>query len=993
MKNRRLAVILLLVGGFILWNKHQDRERAARHARYQAHQWEWQQQQQGFPGFNGAPSPARPPQARSPRQSTNRRNWQPAPPRELTEDERFRPVRNLHTLRNRGTEDHDVSGLIVQNELIRKDRKLAYFQQDIDDTNDEVLAYALRAVQDNERYFLRRRIVETIGPTNRAVLVNRLRLVAVLLGGEKGRGGIDSTFTPIREEAHRYSPYVIRQVEAYLENLKRRFPSDRPLPEPDAEFKRFVHSLGDSFQSEHGIASIGDRIGNRTSEGLIKEIYAMGVLLQDLKAYYGEREGGASNQHQFEVLFSHPGGFVSETLTHLQRAQASLSGRERLDAFVKLGFELRAYLTEMRSGGQGATGDEELNHLMKLNEITAVLPGLFAAERATMAPAAQAKALVDLLYLEGLYSGKERKHLLRELGYGRAIGAGRERETREFYRFLSYMNGLAFARLDACLGEAARAFARITPEAINYLEVQARKSALQILGQLQLEVYERHREVLAGKRDIHLAGEARGWLRVFRSAAEISTFLQENPKNGEDTIWVLQSGVTMPNEGSFAAIVFEDPIMKASHYDGYARSQSPPLPLLQVPDAVKTYAEWDRQFVVLQASRAPDEKVIIKAADPSQAVAAAPSTKPPLRLETSALETEQFLEIDGTVETEEIRRWQRHVGSKAANYAFLRSVMPRDETKGEAHCYPGFAIPFDDYQTHIEALQADRMIAQLAQVSEWPDQVKGILAQLRKLIVNGGMDEALFQRFRTQMEERLRLQHVHGKGDDVVKLRFRSSSNAEDTQGFSGAGLYESHAAEYIYEGVATSFGQRERIEQVNRQRVGRAMKEVWASVWKDEAYWARERAGLVQGSVRMGILVHPSYRQEESTGVVFYYGEEDIEIAVNDGNENVQNPRIAGLTPEQHRITGEGSEVAISSAFALSRERILSKNDRKQLRGLLEIVVPKFRALYADQGVEGADLEFKVMEFEDASGDERDVVMLKQIRPLAKRAEDGQSR
>ena len=36
-----------------------------------------------------------------------------------------------------------------------------------------------------------------------------MRLVAVLLGGEKGRGGMDPAFTPIREEAHRISPYVV----------------------------------------------------------------------------------------------------------------------------------------------------------------------------------------------------------------------------------------------------------------------------------------------------------------------------------------------------------------------------------------------------------------------------------------------------------------------------------------------------------------------------------------------------------------------------------------------------------------------------------------------------------------------------------------------------------------------------------------------------------------------------------------------------------------
>ena len=54
----------------------------------------------------------------------------------------------------------------------------------------------------------------------------------------------------------------------------------------------------------------------------------------------------------------------------------------------------------------------------------------------------------------------------------------------------------------------------------------------------------------------------------------------------------------------------------------------------------------------------------------------------------------------------------------------------------------------------------------------------------------------------------------------------------------------------------------------------------------------------------------------------------------------------------------------------------------------LLEKVVPKFQALYADQQVAGVDVEFKVLELPDSKGDQRDVVMLKQIRPLTARSE-----
>ncbi|NCF86516.1 MAG: hypothetical protein GWQ05_05380 [Verrucomicrobiaceae bacterium] len=207
----------------------------------------------------------------------------------------------------------------------------------------------------------------------------------------------------------------------------------------------------------------------------------------------------------------------------------------------------------------------------------------------------------------------------------------------------------------------------------------------------------------------------------------------------------------------------------------------------------------------------------------------------------------------------------------------------------------------------------------------------------------------------------------------MEELRFRSSSNAEDNQDFSGAGLYESHHAFYTYGNPTDT--------------VSHSIRAVWASVWKPEAYQARKQAGIVQETVRMGILVYPIYRKEESTGVVFYYSPDDIAIVANADNENVQNPTIAGLAPEMHRISESGYARTPSSRYALSKKKILSQKDRQQLMSLLEGVVPKFQALYADQQVAGVDVEFKVLELPDPTGKERDVVMLKQIRPLAPRS------
>ncbi|NCF90404.1 MAG: hypothetical protein GWQ05_05515 [Verrucomicrobiaceae bacterium] len=542
----------------------------------------------------------------SPRRTLNtvvRRRVIPVPRgNERNADRAIEPVRSLYKLSGRGCEDTDLSSLIVQNDLIKKDRKLAYRQHDIDDCNHLVQTYVSRGVRENSSYYLRRRLVETFGQSHSDVLINRMRLVAVLLGGEKGRGGMDPVFTPIREDAHRISPYVVVQVQDYINRLASKMGEVRVQSKVPEDFKRFVYQLGNGYESERRIADLGSKMRNQPA----KELFALNVLLRDLRTYYGERVDDSSGRPPYEVIFTQPGTFQSETLTNLQHRHRSMQPAALGDGFVALGLELREHLSALRASPDYARrgSSEELPHLMKLNEIVASGGGLFAAGRDKLSPQVQAKKLVDLLFLEGLYSKKKRKALHKELGESVRFGPGHEAEIHAFHSFLNYMSGLAHSTLEEGFGDAVRAFVSLTPTAENYLEVQVRKSALQVLGQLQVEFYQKHRVVLAGTKDIHLAGKARGKLKVFRTQREISDYLNVDPPNGAGTLWVLKSGLNMPNEASFSAIILEDPIMKASHYDGYARSQRPPIPLMQVPGAVEAYAKYDGKSVLLEATKA-----------------------------------------------------------------------------------------------------------------------------------------------------------------------------------------------------------------------------------------------------------------------------------------------------------------------------------------------------------------------------------------------------
>ena len=87
---------------------------------------------------------------------------------------------------------------------------------------------------------------------------------------------------------------------------------------------------------------------------------------------------------------------------------------------------------------------------------------------------------------------------------------------------------------------------------------------------------------------------------------------------------------------------------------------------------------------------------------------------------------------------------------------------------------------------------------------------------------------------------------------DGIRMRFRSSTNAEDLGNFTGAGLYTSKSGDWDPTG--------EDIEE--------AIQKVWASVWYARAWEEREYWGIQHELVGMAMLVNPTYQDEQANGV-----------------------------------------------------------------------------------------------------------------------------
>jgi hypothetical protein len=144
----------------------------------------------------------------------------------------------------------------------------------------------------------------------------------------------------------------------------------------------------------------------------------------------------------------------------------------------------------------------------------------------------------------------------------------------------------------------------------------------------------------------------------------------------------------------------------------------------------------------------------------------------------------------------------------------------------------GFGIPFRYYKEHLEAAGIDKQLAALIAdpaVQQDANLRKARLEQLRKAIEAAPFSKDL----RAKVEAGLA-----SLGDLAQGVFVRSSTNAEDLDNFSGAGLHETKPNVKGVDAVCD------------------AIKFVWASTWTLRAYDARAFAGIDQTTVYGSALV-----------------------------------------------------------------------------------------------------------------------------------------
>ncbi len=300
-------------------------------------------------------------------------------------------------------------------------------------------------------------------------------------------------------------------------------------------------------------------------------------------------------------------------------------------------------------------------------------------------------------------------------------------------------------------------------------------------------------------------------------------------------------------------------------------------------------------------------------------------------------------------------------GGKASQYGALTTIGD-DVPVPEA-----FAIPVHYYRQFMQAHGfMDDVAAMLVDDAFLDDpRVRDErLLELRTAMWSAEVDPALESLLLAKLETDF----------PGIRMRFRSSTNAEDLDGFTGAGLYTSASGE----------------PGDPSRPVLDAVRAVWASVWNFRAFEERSYRGIDHLEVGMAVLVHNAFPDEEAGGVALTANPYDVSglepgfyVNVQIGDASVVQPE-PGVTTDQfiYHFDRPGQPIVFIGHSNLIPEgtTVLTTAQVHDLGVALSAIDDLFRPVYGtDPGAWYAmDVEFK---FDGAPGEEPCLVV-KQARP-----------
>lgn len=318
-----------------------------------------------------------------------------------------------------------------------------------------------------------------------------------------------------------------------------------------------------------------------------------------------------------------------------------------------------------------------------------------------------------------------------------------------------------------------------------------------------------------------------------------------------------------------------------------------------------------------------------------------PSFEPPLSEERRELVDQCALGFDDVATA----------GAKAANMGVLCRLR-----ESGVRVPAGFVVPLAHYMRHLRRNGLDRRVAAFLSSDARGGDPTAALAELQRAIARAPVDPALLRAVR----ERVRALAPNGR------VRFRSSTNAEDLPGFNGAGLYSSRALS----------------ADASDEELADGLRYIWGSVWNLGAFQERELYRIAHERVAMAVLIQYSVDDAHGNGVAITANPYD---RVRPGvliNIQASGASVTGAhgdqIPEQWLVFTylPAREPELIARSSLSPERpILRREEVLDLTRQLEAIHAVFAPRMARDGSNAVDVEMLL------AGEDRHFVLV-QARP-----------
>jgi hypothetical protein len=309
----------------------------------------------------------------------------------------------------------------------------------------------------------------------------------------------------------------------------------------------------------------------------------------------------------------------------------------------------------------------------------------------------------------------------------------------------------------------------------------------------------------------------------------------------------------------------------------------------------------------------------------------------------------------------------RFFGGKAANYGLLRQWVP-------SNAPPAIALSFDVWDAFLDQMLPGgntlraAIAVRLAPYTNFPPQISALkadLAAIRDLFTG-------VARFTPAQQQAIT--NALRVFNPARKIRFRSSTNVEDSEHFTGAGLYDSYSGCLLDDHDSDTTGPSHCDPTENNERgVFRAIQRVYASFYNDNAFLERLRHGVDETKVGMGVLVHHSFPDEEelANGVAtltfnfFSFGTNiSGDLVTQYGATPVTNPDGSAI-PEVVDAARFGSGISVelkqhSSLVPLGAYVMDWRNDYVEFMRLFTQVGYGFKQFYPAKNNFLLDFEYK---------------------------------